>query len=112
MFRLLAFEYLDRTDLVHVAPEEMSQFEKNPQDISTETTGNYPVTEPVAEKQPKSDSANRKASAAKYQMANAQEAANQSLMGDAPPCPKCGHTTIRNGTCYKCLNCGESLGCS
>ncbi len=31
---------------------------------------------------------------------------------DAPPCPKCGHISVRNGACYKCLNCGESLGCS
>ena len=31
---------------------------------------------------------------------------------DAPSCPKCGHITVRNGACYKCLNCGESLGCS
>jgi ribonucleoside-diphosphate reductase alpha chain len=31
---------------------------------------------------------------------------------DAPTCPGCGHVTVRNGACYKCLNCGESLGCS
>ena len=31
---------------------------------------------------------------------------------DAPACPCCGHVTVRNGACYKCLNCGESLGCS
>ncbi len=31
---------------------------------------------------------------------------------DAPACPNCGHVTVRNGACYKCLNCGESLGCS
>ncbi len=31
---------------------------------------------------------------------------------DAPTCPSCGHITVRNGACYKCLNCGESLGCS
>jgi len=33
------------------------------------------------------------------------------LMGDAPICT-CGSITVRNGTCYKCLNCGTSLGCS
>ncbi len=32
--------------------------------------------------------------------------------GDAPTCPNCGHVAVRNGACYKCLNCGESLGCS
>jgi ribonucleoside-diphosphate reductase alpha chain len=31
---------------------------------------------------------------------------------DAPTCPNCGHIAVRNGACYKCLNCGESLGCS
>ncbi len=31
---------------------------------------------------------------------------------DAPSCPTCGQITVRNGACYKCLNCGESLGCS
>jgi ribonucleoside-diphosphate reductase alpha chain len=31
---------------------------------------------------------------------------------DAPTCPNCGHVAVRNGACYKCLNCGESLGCS
>ena len=34
------------------------------------------------------------------------------MMGDAPGLPDCGHITIRNGSCYKCLNCGNSLGCS
>ena len=35
-----------------------------------------------------------------------------SLMGDAPPCDGCGAITVRNGTCYKCMNCGNSMGCS
>jgi len=35
-----------------------------------------------------------------------------SLMGEAPFCEVCGHITIRNGTCFKCLNCGHSQGCS
>jgi len=35
-----------------------------------------------------------------------------SLMGGAPLCDVCGHITVRNGSCYKCLNCGNSMGCS
>jgi len=31
---------------------------------------------------------------------------------DAPPCDNCGSLTVRNGNCYKCHNCGASLGCS
>ena len=34
------------------------------------------------------------------------------MMGDAPICDVCGHITVRNGACYKCLNCGNSMGCS
>jgi ribonucleoside-diphosphate reductase alpha chain len=31
---------------------------------------------------------------------------------DAPACDICGAITVRNGTCYKCFNCGNSMGCS
>lgn len=31
---------------------------------------------------------------------------------DAPPCSDCGTITVRNGSCYKCLNCGSTTGCS
>ena len=38
--------------------------------------------------------------------------ANAAMMGDAPACDVCGSITVRNGTCYKCMNCGNSMGCS
>ncbi len=31
---------------------------------------------------------------------------------DAPPCPECGSIMIRSGSCYKCLECGSTSGCS
>jgi ribonucleoside-diphosphate reductase alpha chain len=31
---------------------------------------------------------------------------------DAPPCPDCGSIMVRNGSCYKCMNCGSTSGCS
>ncbi len=34
------------------------------------------------------------------------------IQSDAPACDACGTITVRNGTCYKCLNCGASMGCS
>ena len=34
------------------------------------------------------------------------------FMQDAPTCDVCGAITVRNGACYKCLNCGNSMGCS
>jgi len=36
----------------------------------------------------------------------------KSMQSDAPACNTCGHITVRSGTCYKCLNCGNSMGCS
>jgi ribonucleoside-diphosphate reductase alpha chain len=35
-----------------------------------------------------------------------------SAQADAPACDVCGSITVRSGTCYKCLNCGNSMGCS
>jgi ribonucleoside-diphosphate reductase alpha chain len=31
---------------------------------------------------------------------------------DAPACDGCGAITVRNGNCYLCHNCGNSMGCS
>jgi ribonucleoside-diphosphate reductase alpha chain len=48
-----------------------------------------------------------------------QQLAMQQFLGqfehfqdDAPPCDVCGAITVRNGTCYRCHNCGNSMGCS
>jgi ribonucleoside-diphosphate reductase alpha chain len=34
------------------------------------------------------------------------------FQSDAPSCDNCGAITVRNGNCYLCHNCGNSLGCS
>ncbi|MDX2114957.1 MAG: adenosylcobalamin-dependent ribonucleoside-diphosphate reductase [Planctomycetota bacterium] len=44
--------------------------------------------------------------------ANALSVAMTDVQGDAPACDSCGTITVRNGACYKCLNCGHSMGCS
>lgn len=36
----------------------------------------------------------------------------QHFMADAPACDVCGAITVRNGACYRCHNCGNSMGCS
>ncbi len=33
-------------------------------------------------------------------------------LDDAPTCAQCGSIMVRNGSCYKCMNCGETSGCS
>ena len=46
--------------------------------------------------------------------AGARSRARQAFINqaDAPPCPDCGCLMVRNGTCYKCMNCGATSGCS
>ncbi len=34
------------------------------------------------------------------------------MQSDAPSCDECGAITVRNGSCFKCMNCGNSMGCS
>jgi ribonucleoside-diphosphate reductase alpha chain len=36
----------------------------------------------------------------------------EEMMEDAPCCDVCGSITVRNGSCYRCHNCGNSMGCS
>lgn len=33
-------------------------------------------------------------------------------LGDAPTCHVCGSIMVRNGSCYKCMSCGSTSGCS
>jgi ribonucleoside-diphosphate reductase alpha chain len=34
------------------------------------------------------------------------------VMGDAPSCSVCGSIMTRNGSCYRCMECGSTSGCS
>jgi len=110
IFRALGYEYLNRADLVHVLdkPEVMN-------------TGTEAWDEPA--KVP--ELSNLRIIASAPQAAKAQKpavkassgldavnAAGRQMQSDAPACNTCGHITIRSGTCYKCLNCGNSMGCS
>jgi ribonucleoside-diphosphate reductase alpha chain len=107
VFRALGVEYLDRHDLAHVTPEEAAQ-----------TPSSAQTADPVMA--PKASPANAAKAAQKSsppldparKAASAQDALLGKLSGDAPFCDTCGHITVRNGTCYKCLNCGNSMGCS
>jgi ribonucleoside-diphosphate reductase alpha chain len=104
IFRMLGYEYLDRTDLVHVITEQRGVV-GNPQmedeDINPDTTNVY---EPSPAKV-SSDATGSKKQGISLDL-------SMGVQSDAPACNVCGHTTVRSGTCYKCLNCGNSMGCS
>jgi len=115
VFRALGLEYLDRTDIVQVPPKDKPQMEpvkveEKPIAPVQKTEPIAPVqkTEPIAPVQKTEPIATEQT---ENSVATVQEVLGD-MMGDAPACPDCGHITIRNGSCYKCLNCGNSLGCS
>jgi ribonucleoside-diphosphate reductase alpha chain len=119
MFRSLAYEYLGRNDLVHVLDKpEVQNLGNEPWDVNTPTIGErtheLSDVRVVGNMQPDAVKPHRAVATAKPLNAgmDAVSAANKSMQGDAPACNVCGHITVRSGTCYKCLNCGNSLGCS
>jgi hypothetical protein len=52
------------------------------------------------------------ASALEAKPTDALSAALANCQEDAPACDNCGAITVRNGACYRCMNCGHSMGCS
>jgi ribonucleoside-diphosphate reductase alpha chain len=124
IFRALAYEYLGRTDLVHVLdkPEVMNtgtddwdeiptslEYEKKTPPLSdVRIVPGKPAKTADVEPLKSVKATVRKAEAG----IDAINAAARGMQSDAPACNTCGHITIRSGTCYKCLNCGNSMGCS
>ncbi len=53
-----------------------------------------------------------KVEAAAAEGGSSLDQAMKEMQADAPACDVCGTITVRNGTCYKCMNCGNSMGCS
>ena len=115
VFRALGLEYLDRTDIVQVPPKEKAVQETESVEMVEKKTKPVAKTEtaPVeqAETAPVAKTETAPVEQAENSVATVQEVLGD-MMGDAPACNECGHITIRNGSCYKCLNCGNSLGCS
>jgi ribonucleoside-diphosphate reductase alpha chain len=106
VFRALGVEYLKRDDLAHVTPEEAAETPKSAQ--TADPVAAAPASPARAAKAAQKSDPPDPARAA----ARAQDELLGKLSGDAPFCDTCGHITVRNGTCYKCLNCGNSMGCS
>jgi ribonucleoside-diphosphate reductase alpha chain len=111
VFRCLAYEYLDRTDLVHVLdrPEVMNtgndEWDDQPESKPELSDVRVIASSAVPAPKPQKTSVAVKAD-------NSTQEYMKSMQSDAPACNTCGHITVRSGTCYKCLNCGNSMGCS
>jgi ribonucleoside-diphosphate reductase alpha chain len=121
IFRTLGVEYLHRHDLAHIKPE----LDETPTDAAR-NLGTPPeppslrqlpeASEREAAPLPHTREAIARSAAMNETLGDAGasplDAQLDTMMGDAPVCDVCGHITVRNGACYKCLNCGNSMGCS
>lgn len=90
IFRMLAIEYLKMNGFSDTQNEQI-EIKKNIIDISN--SKEYDIIEKV------------------YDTENVLDKQAKGFMGDAPTCVQCGHITVRNGKCYRCLNCGTDTGC-
>jgi ribonucleoside-diphosphate reductase alpha chain len=120
IFRSMAYEYLGRNDLVHVLdkPEVMNTGMADwDQPITEQEKKTHDLSEVRVVAKPSVSLSNPHPAKTGVKMnvdsgMSAVNAAAKSMQSDAPACNTCGHITIRSGTCYKCLNCGNSMGCS
>jgi ribonucleoside-diphosphate reductase alpha chain len=142
VFRALGVEYLKRDELAQVPPDRTGELPEPPSGLAldagfqldltdaameadidaqvvaaafTDSLDSGPAVAPVRQSEPVSFSQTAPMSGGGT-ATSVQTAAVQAVladkMGDAPLCDTCGHITVRNGSCYRCLNCGDSKGCS
>ncbi len=133
VFRVLGMEYMGRTDFVQVKPTKdddlKMELESNAamRRADSADTANAaedkidiaPAIVKIAQAQVTEGGVQTQSQATGVvvNLADAKRTSEVSahltgMMGDAPFCDQCGHVTVRNGACYRCLNCGNSMGCS
>jgi ribonucleoside-diphosphate reductase alpha chain len=137
VFRALGIEYLHRDELAQVPPERSGDLPEPPTGAATDAGLQLDLTEAAMEQDIEAQMraarfadngsaqdpepaamavATSPTPMAAHSAQDVQTAAVQAVladkMGDAPLCDTCGHITVRNGSCYRCLNCGDSKGCS
>lgn len=105
VFRVLGMEYLGETDYVHPKPD--------PQQLKFASKGNSSETKNGADHSvPAQMNIAEQLSSILSEPHNGREFEATQATSDAPFCSSCGHLTVRNGACFKCMNCGHSEACS
>jgi ribonucleoside-diphosphate reductase alpha chain len=122
IFRVLGYEYLGRTDLVHVPdkPEVMNtgaddwdEIPSNLEYVQNEKELSSVRITPSSGSSGSQPAKNQRSQSIKPESGmDAVNVAAKSMQSDAPACNVCGHIMMRSGTCYKCFNCGNQGGCS
>ncbi|MCS1350734.1 vitamin B12-dependent ribonucleotide reductase [Mechercharimyces sp. CAU 1602] len=105
VFRMLGMEYLEKTDFVQIPPrtEELRAYATKKRAAGESNEWNSPSARAEMEK------------AYQEVTGTAAESGNREAIrasSGAPLCIECGGMTKRNGSCYVCLDCGATTGCS
>ena len=128
VFRALGVEYLKRDELAQVPPDRETDFPEPPSGLAVDAGIQLDLTDAAADadvdavrsaaefldgpdervRAPERE----KVSVAAVGSSGIADVALSENMGDAPACSNCGHMTVRNGSCYVCLTCGDTTGCS
>jgi ribonucleoside-diphosphate reductase alpha chain len=113
IFRSLAYEYLGRNDLVHILDQpEVKNAIPDAWEEGMPTIGERTPELSEVRVTPGVGVAPQAGKPHSHTHQDSTQNYMKSMQSDAPACNTCGHITIRSGTCYKCLNCGNSMGCS
>jgi ribonucleoside-diphosphate reductase alpha chain len=121
IFRVLGVEYLKRYDFAQVKPDEQNPVIEDPTQANLTEAANQTVAaqearptsaRPATPETPRSPAQPEPLATGFGAEHDPLALQLEEMMGDAPVCDGCGHITVRNGACYKCLNCGNSMGCS
>jgi len=123
LFRYMALKFLNRDERSYVGliADQQDDYDTGGADGITAPQATAAPAPPQAAPRAVPDAAAPRASGEPSQMngagsgggrASAAERQVFVTQADAPPCPTCGTITLRNGACYRCPNCGTSIGCS
>lgn len=114
IFRWLGIQYIPGYREANVPVREQAE-------VATEPTTAVPGTAPVAVPQAQAFVAapapvaggSLENASARLEVVSAavQQQQFAGFQSDAPACDNCGSLTVRCGTCYRCFNCGNSMGC-
>ncbi len=132
VFRALGVEYLKRDELAQVPPDREGDLAAPPKGLAVDAGIQLDLTDAAADvdvdvvksvvefldspdvrvPEPEKATAVAIAVAVAHGDSGVSDLSLKDNMGDAPACSNCGHMTVRNGSCYVCLTCGDTTGCS
>jgi ribonucleoside-diphosphate reductase alpha chain len=129
VFRALGVEYLKRDELAQVPPDREGDIASPPKGMAVEAGVQLDLSDAAADsdveavksvvefldgpdENVKAPEREKLAVVAANGETSLSDLSLKENMGDAPACSNCGHMTVRNGSCYVCLTCGDTTGCS